>query len=70
MTAYAREHKDDLLRIGNSVSYALRLPPDFSMVLMQDYMCIAPGYEEQLLSIPDFSRWLSTKGSMLNGRTG
>lgn len=70
MTAYAREHKDDLLRIGNSVSYALRLPPDFSMVLMQDYMCISPGYKEQLLSIPDFSRWLSTKGSMLNGRTG
>jgi hypothetical protein len=70
MTAYAHEHQDDLMRIGNSVAYALRLPPDFSMVLMQDYMCIAPGYREQLLTIPDFSRWLSTKGSMLNGRTG
>ena len=70
MTAYAREHKDDLRRVGYSIAYALRLPPDFSMVLMQDYMCIAPGYRDQLLSVPDFSRWLSTKGSMLNGRTG
>ena len=68
MTAFAREHKEDLMQISHSVSYALRLPPDFSMVLMQDYMCIEPGFREQLLSIPDFSRWLSSKGSMLNGR--
>ena len=69
MTAYARAHKNDMPRIGHSIAYALRLPPDFSMVLMQDYMSIAPDYREQLLTIPDFSRWLSTRGSMLNGRT-
>ncbi len=69
MTAYAREHKDDLMRVSHSIAYALRLPPDFSMVLMQDYMCIAPEYKEQLLSVPDFTHWLSTKGSLLNGRT-
>ena len=69
MTSYAREHKKDLFRVGNSVAYALRLPPDFSMVLMQDYMCIDPEYKSTLMTFPDFSRWLSTKGSLMNGRT-
>ena len=67
MTVYAREHKDDLKRVGNSIAYALRLPPDFSVVLMKDYMAIDSRYREQLLTIPDFARWLSTRGSKLNG---
>jgi len=69
MTVYAREHKDDLLRVSNSIAYALRLPPDFSVVLMQDYMAIDRQYRDTLLTIPDFARWLSKRGSMLNGST-
>lgn len=67
MTAYAREHKDDLRRIANSIRYASRMPPDFSAVLFKDYMYIEKDYRAKLLQIPEFSAWLSSKGRMLNG---
>ena len=67
MVAYARDHKDDLLMISNSIAYVLRMPPDFSVVVMQDYMYIDKSYREQLITIPEFSHWLSSKGSLLNG---
>lgn len=67
MTAYAREHKDDMAKIANSVRYAERMPPDFSTVLFKDYMYIEDDYRAKLLRIPEFSKWLSTKGRLLNG---
>jgi len=67
MTAYAREHKDNLAQIENSVYYAERMPPDFATVLMKDYMYIEKGYKETLLRIPAFAKWLHTKGKYLNG---
>ena len=67
MTAYARDHKTDLPRIANSIRYADRMPPDFSAMLLKDYLYIEEGYREKLLTIPEFSRWLSTKGRLLNG---
>lgn len=67
MTAYARAHKDEISRIANSISYADRMPPDFSAMLMKDYMYIEKDYREKLLQIPAFSRWLSAKGRLING---
>ena len=67
MTAYARNHRDETDRIANSIQYADRMPPDFSAMLLKDYMYIEPGYRERLMRIPEFSRWLSTKGRLLNG---
>ncbi len=67
MTAYAREHKNDMARIANSIRYAQRMPPDFSAVLMKDYMSIDKDYKQKLMTIPEFCRWLQTKGSVLNG---
>ena len=67
MTAYAREHKNELSKIANSIAYADRMPPDFSTVLMKDYMYIEKNYKEKLLHIPEFVRWLQTKGKLLNG---
>lgn len=67
MTAYARSNKNDIPRITNSLIYADRMPPDFSAMLMKDYMYIEPNYREKLLQIPAFSRWLSTKGRLING---
>ena len=67
MTAYAREHKDDIRRIANSVKYADRMPPDFSTVLFKDYMYIENDFKAKLLRIPEFSAWLSTKGRLLHG---
>lgn len=67
MVAYARAHKDDMRRITNSIIYADRMPPDFSTVLMKDYMYIEKNYKERLLTIPEFSKWLRTKGRLING---
>lgn len=67
MTAYARAHKDDLRRIANSIQYADRMPPDFSTVLLKDYMAIEPDYREKLLKIPEFAVWLAAKGRLLHG---
>lgn len=67
MTAYARAHKDDIPRITHSLVYADRMPPDFSAMLMKDYMAIEPGYRSKLMQIPEFMRWLSTKGRLING---
>lgn len=67
MTSYARENKEDIYRIGNSIKYADLMPPDFSAVLMKDYMYIDNNYKEKLMLIPEFSKWLSTKGRLLNG---
>ncbi len=67
MTAYARTHKDELGSIVNSIRYADRMPPDFGAVLMKDYMYLAEDYKKTLMRIPEFERWLSEKGSLLNG---
>ena len=67
MTCYARAHKDELGRIGNSIRYAERMPPDFSAVLMKDYMYIEADYRRKLMTIPEFNKWLQTKGSLMNG---
>ena len=67
MTAYARVHKNETSRIANSILYANRMPPDFSAMLMKDYMAIEKNYREKLLQIPEFTRWLSTKGRLING---
>ena len=67
MVAYAREHKDDMKKITNSIIYAKDLPADFSAMLLKDYMYIEKGYKEKLLKVPEFRVWLTTKGKLLNG---
>lgn len=67
MISYARANKDDLKRIGNSIAFAGKLPPDYSIVLLKDYMSIEKGYREKLLKIPQFTKWLNTKGRLMNG---
>lgn len=67
MTAYAREHKDDIVRIGHSIKYACQLPADFSTIVLKDYMYIEPNYKHKLMMIPEFKQWMSTKGKLLNG---
>lgn len=67
MVTYAREHKNDLQKIANSIRYADNMPPDFSTVLMKDYMYIEKDYIKKLMTIPEFNRWYQTKGRLLNG---
>jgi hypothetical protein len=67
MTNYAREHKDDTRAIANSIRYAMRMPSDFSTVLLKNYMAIEKNYREKLMAIPEFFQWIQTKGKLLNG---
>jgi len=67
MTAYAREHREDLKQIANSIKYAMNFTPDFSAVLLKDYMYLEKDYKEKLMVIPEFSKWLSTTGRLMNG---
>ena len=67
MTCYARAHKDNIGRIANSIRYVDKMPPDFSAVLLKDYMYIEKGFKQTLMTIPEFSKWLQTKGSLMNG---
>ena len=67
MTCYARAHKNDMQRVANSIRYADKMPPDFSAVLLKDYLYIEKDYKQRLLRIPEFNRWMQTKGSLLNG---
>ena len=67
MVAYARQHRDEIERITNSIRYAGKMPPDFSAVLMKDYMYLEEDYKLKLMKIPEFVSWLNTKGSLMNG---
>jgi len=67
MAKYAADHRDDMEAIAKSITYAEQLPPDFSVVLMQDYMHIEEDYQRRLMLLPEFVQWMRTKGALLNG---
>jgi len=67
MTAYAREHKDNIYELENSIRYAMLLPSDFSFVLMKNYLVMDEGMDKKLMKIPAFTKWLNEKGKYLNG---
>lgn len=67
MVSYARENRNDMPLIANSIRYAEKLPPDFTLLVIKDYMHLEKGYKEKLMALPEVRRWLSTKGELLNG---
>lgn len=67
MTVYAREHKNELTKIGNSISYARKLPADFGALLMQNYAMIDKDYKNVLMGIPEYSMWAAERGVLMNG---
>ena len=66
MTARARTLKDNPRAIENSIRYANRLPADFAVILMKDYLHLAPGYRDTLMRIPAYMRWVNEKGVVLD----
>ena len=67
MISYAREHRNDIPAIENSINYSLLLPPDFSVTLITGYMAIEEGYRNKLLKMGAFTKWLSLRGKHING---
>ena len=66
MLTYAKLHRDDLTLIENSINFAMKLSPEFSTILLKDYLYIEKDYQRKLLRIPALSRWLSSKGKLLD----
>ena len=69
MVRYAREHKDNLIELASSNRYASRLPKDFGLLLMEEYLNIDETYRQKLISLPEFSRFLNENASLLNGQS-
>ena len=67
MVNYAKKHKDEMNLIENSIRYATKLPPDFSLLLLKDYMYLDKDYKVKLLKIPEYEKWVKTRGRLLDG---
>jgi len=65
MAAYAKRNKDDLTSIGYSIKYALKLPSDFSMILIKDYFAFGEDYKKKLMKLPELMDWLKKSGKHL-----
>ena len=66
MIKYARLYKDDMVKIGNSIRYANLLPPEFSVMLLKDYLYLEDNYKNKLLKLPEYLNWMKTKGKLLD----
>jgi len=62
MVSHARSIKKDIPKIANSIRYAQNFPPDFATILLRDYMALEEGYQKKLMTVPEFSAWLSKNG--------
>lgn len=67
MTAYASEHRNDIVAIGNSLSYAKRLPADFAELLIQNYRDFEKNYESFLRNVPEYMDYAVKRGRLKNG---
>ena len=67
MSEYAKDYKNDLEKIGNSLSYAEKLPADYIGILLMNYEAMEVDYQKKLMQIPEYTRLLSKRGVVRNG---
>ena len=68
MIAYAKDHKDDLWQIGNSLRYAAGFPADFVTLLTDHYEMMDKHYAEVLRSLPEYYELSAKRGRVRNGQ--
>lgn len=69
MTAYASEHRKDAVAIGNSLSFAKRLPADFAELLIRNYRDFEDYYDKLFLcKLPEYSEYVTRRGLIRNGK--
>ena len=66
MVAYVREHKEDMKGIINSIKYATKLPVEYSVLTLKDYLYIDEQLKKKLLKTPEYVKWLEEKGDIVN----
>jgi hypothetical protein len=67
MISYAKEHKDEHVKIGNSLKYAKRMPADYISLLLKSYEAISDDYKETLLEIPEYLELINKRSALRNG---
>lgn len=67
MSVYAKDHRYDYVRIGNSLRYALKMPADYIAVLLKNYEAIDEDYRTELMQIPEYIDLISQRSVMRNG---
>ncbi len=67
MSEYAKDCKDDPVRIGNSLRYAEKMPADYIAILLKNYEAMEEDYQMKLMQIPEYTRLLSKRGVVRNG---
>ena len=67
MVSYASTCKYDQVKIGNSLKYAVNLPPDFVELLLQHYELLDKNYSKFLKQIPEYINYANSRGAELNG---
>lgn len=68
MTAYAKEHKTDVVQIGHSLTYAADFPADFAALLIENYENIDEDYKNFLMQIPEYYEISRKRGKIRNGQ--
>lgn len=67
MVSYARKHFDDMDKLSHSIAYASKLPTDFALLLIRDYLAVDNDSKKKLLAVPGFVQLLQKCGGTLNG---
>ena len=67
MAEYAKECKDDLERIGNSLRYAKNMPADYIALLLRKYESIEDDYNLKLMGVPEYAEIVSKRSVIRNG---
>lgn len=67
MTTYAKEVKNDLIKMGNSLRYAEKFPADYIAILLRNYEEMEDNYKDTLMALPEYSRLISKRGAVRNG---
>ena len=67
MATYARDCRYDLLKIGNSLKYAEKMPADYVALLLKSYEAIEEGYKQTLMQIPEYLDIVRKRSVVRNG---
>ena len=64
LTVRAKERRDELSAIANSIRFIATMPPEYSTMILRDYMAFEDDYRLKLLRIPEFSEWMRKNGRL------
>ncbi len=64
---HAKKHINDAEKLTYSIEYANKMPAEFSVLLLKEYIYMEKDAKKRLMRLPAFQKWLNEKGSLLNG---